>query len=70
MKRKFIAECPDCQKGKLTPYQRIMVAANKGVGLRLSAREVAAMSADSAISMLADNDYHSQKQKVSKKGEM
>lgn len=41
---------------KLTPYQRIMRAADAGRGLRLSAEEVLAMSNDSAIVDLSLND--------------
>jgi len=40
----------------LTPYQRIMRAADKGVGVRLSAAECLSMSIDNAIFRLADND--------------
>lgn len=41
---------------KLTPYQRIMRAADKGVGMRLSAEECFQMSTDTAISHLAELD--------------
>lgn len=43
-------------KWRKTPYQRIVEAANKGKGVRLSALDVARMSLDEAISMLAEND--------------
>ena len=39
-----------------SPYQRIVRAAERGVGLRLSAAEVAVLDADSAIHMVADNE--------------
>lgn len=39
-----------------TPYQRIMRAADKGVGVRLTAEEVGKMAADSVIEMLSAND--------------
>ena len=41
---------------KRTIYQRIMQAAEKGTGLRLSADDVARLSSDSAIWMAAKND--------------
>ena len=40
----------------LTPYQRIMRAAQAGRGVRLSAEDCWAMSRDDAISALAEND--------------
>ena len=40
----------------LTPYQRIVRAAARGKGVVLSSDEVQAMSIDSAISQLAEND--------------
>ncbi len=42
--------------GKLTPHQRIMRAAKKGTGIRLSAEEVRLLSADDAIEACAAND--------------
>lgn len=44
-----------------TPHQRIMTAARKGKGLRLSAAEVRRLSLDDAISTCAaeDDDYES-----------
>lgn len=50
-------------KPKFSPYQRIILAANRGVGIRLSALEVASMSLDNAISSLADNDWEAQRRK-------
>ncbi len=44
------------QRRQVTPYMRIMRAAEAGRGLRLTADEVAAMSIDDAISRLAQND--------------
>jgi hypothetical protein len=41
---------------KKTPWQRIMIAANKGVGLRLSAEDVWELSLDDAIATKAWND--------------
>ena len=41
---------------KLTPHQRIMRAAEKGRGLRLTADEVHALSMDGAIETCATND--------------
>lgn len=40
----------------LTPYQRIMRAANEGRGIRLSALEVRQLSLDDAIQTVARND--------------
>lgn len=39
-----------------TPYQRIMLASKRGVGIRLTADEVFEMSKDTAIAQLAAND--------------
>lgn len=47
---------------KWTPYQRIMRAAKRGTGVRLSADEVFALSADDAISTCAANDDAEQKE--------
>lgn len=41
---------------KRLTYQRIMRAARRGTGLRLSEDEVCEMSRDTAISQLAEND--------------
>lgn len=41
---------------KFTPYQRIVRAARRRVGVRLSPEECAKMSTDTAIRRLADND--------------
>ncbi|MEZ2132738.1 MULTISPECIES: hypothetical protein [unclassified Sinorhizobium] len=41
--------------GKFNPYIRIMLAADKGVGVRLSAQEVAYLAQDSAIAKVSDN---------------
>ncbi len=41
---------------KKTPHQRIMIAAAKGVGIRLSADEVFRLSIDDAIATRAGND--------------
>lgn len=46
-------------ENKLTPYQRIMNAAKRGTGLRLSAKEVWQLSYDTAISDAAKNDTDS-----------
>lgn len=43
-------------KGKLDPYQRIMRAAERDTGLRLSADEVYALSKDDAIREAATQD--------------
>jgi hypothetical protein len=43
---------------KLTPYQRIMRAAERGTGMRLSADEVAELASDGAISALAETDNY------------
>lgn len=40
----------------LSPYQRIMRAADKGRGVRLSAEDCRSMALDSAIVQLAEND--------------
>ena len=40
----------------MTPYQRIMRAANRGTGVRLSAHEVLLLSLDIAIDHAAAND--------------
>lgn len=40
----------------MTPYQRIMRAAEKGRGVRLSADDVRRMAMDHAIVTLAEND--------------
>lgn len=40
----------------MTPWQKIMRAAQRGTGLRLSAEEVSRMSSDGAIATLAEND--------------
>lgn len=39
-----------------SPYQRIMQAYRRGIGVRLSAADVNAMAGDSAIVQLAMND--------------
>lgn len=44
------------ERRKLTPPQKIMRAARRGTGLRLSADEVWSMSRDEAIRALAEND--------------
>jgi hypothetical protein len=41
---------------RLTPHQKIMRAADRGVGLRLTAEEVGALSRDGAIEQCAAND--------------
>jgi hypothetical protein len=41
---------------KQTPWQRIMAASKKNVGVRLSADEVWALSFDDAIQTKAQND--------------
>lgn len=40
----------------MTPYQKIMRAASKKRGLRLSAEEVRQLSSDDAISQVAEHD--------------
>ena len=40
----------------LTPHQRIMRAAEKGIGVRLSAEEVLHLAMDDAIAQAAEND--------------
>lgn len=42
--------------GKLDPYQKIMRAAKRGTGLRLTAGEVFALSCDDAIEQAASQD--------------
>lgn len=44
------------ERGKLSPYQRIMRNAAKGRGVRLSAEETFAMSLDEAVAQCAVND--------------
>lgn len=46
------------QRKKKSPYQRIVDAAKKGVGVRLSFEECHEMSRDTAICDLAENDDH------------
>lgn len=46
---------------KLTPFQKIMRAAKKGRGLRLTANEVFQLSRDEAVSEAAFNDDEIQK---------
>lgn len=41
---------------KKTPYQRIVAAAEKGVGVRLSAEECWTLRWDGAIEQVASND--------------
>lgn len=41
---------------KKTPYQKILRAADRGTGLRLTAAEVATLAGDSAIESIAWND--------------
>lgn len=45
---------------KLTPYQRIVRAAERGVGVRLSAAECEAMGRydDAIIAVAAQDDHH------------
>jgi hypothetical protein len=43
-------------KRKLTPHQRIMRAAERGTGVRLTADEALALSMDTAIGSCAEND--------------
>lgn len=45
---------------KLTPWQRIMEAAHKGRGIRLSSDEVFDLSMDNAIETKAMNDFMDQ----------
>jgi hypothetical protein len=44
----------------LTPWQKIMRAAHRGTGLRLSPDEVGELSADAAIATVAGNDCDTQ----------
>jgi hypothetical protein len=44
------------KRNSKTPYQRIMIAFRKGVGVCLSPKEVRAMAVDTAIEHLAMND--------------
>jgi hypothetical protein len=39
-----------------TPYQKILRAASRGTGLRLTSEEVAKLAGDSAIETVAGND--------------
>lgn len=48
------------ERKKLTPYQRIMHAAKRGTGMRLSADEAFALSMDDAIASCAINDDEAQ----------
>lgn len=48
------------KRWKLTPHQRIMRAARKGCGIRLSADEVAELSEDDAMFQAAENDDEEQ----------
>lgn len=43
-------------KGGLSPHQKIMRAAKRGTGLRLTADEVFQLSRDGAIATCAEND--------------
>jgi hypothetical protein len=45
-------------KSELTPQQKIMRAAKRGTGLRLTADEVHALSLDDAIRQCALNDEY------------
>jgi hypothetical protein len=45
---------------KRTPYQKIMQAAKRGTGLRLTADEVYALSQDNAIEVRASGDDEQQ----------
>ncbi len=45
-----------------SPYQRIMIAANKGVGLRLSLEEVFQLSLDTTIRQAAENQDEKSKE--------
>lgn len=45
-----------CMKPKLTPWQKIVIAGNKGTGLRLTAKEVGELWMDDAICTRAAND--------------
>lgn len=40
----------------MTPHQKILKAAKRGTGLRLTAAEVARLAADNAIATCAEND--------------
>lgn len=44
------------EKWKPSPWQRIMRAADRGRGLRLSAEEILQLSMDRAIQQVAEND--------------
>lgn len=46
---------------KLTPFQKIMRAAKKGRGIRLTANEVFQLSRDDAIATAASNDDEQQR---------
>lgn len=43
-------------KPKLTPYQRIVRAGKKGIGVRISAEEIQMICQDTAITDVAWND--------------
>lgn len=49
----------------MTPHQKIMRAAKRGTGLRLTAKEVAELSFDDAIATLAINDDERNREDVS-----
>jgi hypothetical protein len=44
------------KRKRLTPYQRIVLAAKRGMGCYLTARTCAHMARDEAIRQLAEND--------------
>lgn len=46
--------------GPLTPWQRIIVAARAGRGVRLSSEEVVRLALDDAIATAAYNDWEAQ----------